>query len=110
MICAKTKLKIVDVEDMLAVMPQCLAEAFIVGNPAERTLVNFGAFSAQWRQGSRWGPYITFKPTKPFKLHLTKLRYERKHPLASRLYDMMNAKTKERVLAKAARGGYNNTS
>lgn len=109
LICAKTKISAEDVVDVIAALPACMAEAFIHSNPPESKGVDLGAVSAQWKAGSGWGAYISLKPTKSFKIHFTKLRYEGKYPLAIKLYSMMNKKSKERVIKKGAAGGYNNS-
>lgn len=109
MICARTKIKPVNVIDVLRILPECMAEAFIQANPAEREVIDMTCVSMCWNKGNKWGPHITIKPAKKFKEHFTKLRYEKNYPLAVELFDLMHPKTKERVLKKGMDGGYNNT-
>ena len=93
MICTKTKIKPVNVIDVLRILPECMAEAFIQANPAEREVIDMTCVSMYWNKGNKWGPYITMKPSKKFKVYLTKLRYEKKYPLAEKLFDLMHPKT-----------------
>ena len=108
MIHARTKIKAIDIVDLLRVLPECLAEAFLEASPGENQMIDMGCVSMSWKKGNRWGPYIKMKPTKKFKAHFTKLRYEKKYPLAAKLFDLMHPKTQERVAKKGLDGGYNN--
>ena len=110
LINAKTKIKPIDISDMLEVLPECMAEAFIMANPAENESVSICGVLARWRAGNRWGPYIALKVSKPFKRHFTKLRYEGTYILAKKLFTMMNPKSIERDMEKAGRGGYKDSS
>lgn len=107
LINAKTKIKPIDISDMLDVLPECMAEAFIMANPAENENIDMGGVSVQWRTGNRWGPFVAVKTSKTFKAHFTKLRFESTYFLAKKLFALMHPKSKERVLEKAGRGGYN---
>lgn len=106
LIKAKTKISTEDIQEILHILPECMAEAFIQANPKEKELVDLGPVSGFWRPATRWGPSVQLKAKKAFGEALTRLRYEKNYPLASQLYEMMHPKTKERVSERGDRGGY----
>jgi len=96
----KTKIKKLDIQDVINAMPECLPEAFLILNPEERKPVDMGGISMFWKR-TGWGPSIVIKPIYGFKIHFTRMRLEKKHPLAALLYDLMHPKSKERAHKKA---------
>ena len=92
----------------LRILPVCIADAFIQANPDENKVIDMTCASFYWRKGTRWGPCVVMMPPKKFNIYFTKLRYEKKYPLAVKLFDLMHPKTWESVAKKGLNGRYNN--
>jgi hypothetical protein len=90
----KTKLKKQDIVDIFKVLPECMAETFIQSNLEENQPIDLGGINLRWKLSGPWGANVTACTTKQFKSHLTRLKIERNHPLAERLYNLMHPKNK----------------
>lgn len=88
-----------DIVELLKAMPVCMAEAFMQSNPDEKKPVDLGGISLRWHKG-KGGGGITAKTGKPFRKHFTKLKIEKKHPLAVKLFDLMQPLNREKAIKR----------
>lgn len=93
----KTKIKSVDIIDLLRALPEGIAEAFFQANPDEKEPVNFGALNVHWKN-TNLGPGIFFKPASVFQKHVSRIKYEQKTAFATTLYEKMLPINRERVV------------
>lgn len=85
LIHAKTKIKKRDIIDMIRILPECTAEAFILSNVEPGIPVDLGAIAISWHHNDKKSPWITIKGSSKFKKRLYALKKEKKQPLSQRL-------------------------
>lgn len=99
----KTKVSKQEIIDILKVMPECMAEAFIQANlPAKRKLY-IGGIGISWST-KQFGPAVGATTTKRFKQHLTKLKLEAKYPMAAHFLQKMRPINKKNAENKTKFG------
>jgi len=104
LISKKTKIKPIDILDVLKALPECLCEAFFDVAPAEKEVVSFGFVSMHWKM-TGFGPSIVFKPSDSFKRHAVMLKLEKKTKFSEQMYEKMMQKSKERAAERIAKEG-----
>lgn len=104
----KTKIKKVDILDMLKALPGCMAEAFFMANPAENEAVEVGGISLRWKKAGKWGSCIKSGLSAALKKQLLDKKIEKKHALAESLYKLMHPKNRETALKKRGLPIHNN--
>jgi len=107
LIAKKTKIKAEDIVDILRVIPECMAEAFLEANPDEKKPVYFGANKAHWKQ-TGLGPAIVFSATKTFISRINKDKIEKIHPLSAKLWDLSLPIQQKKMQEKYDKGRYSN--
>jgi hypothetical protein len=103
LIHVKTKVRIRDIMDVLALLPECMAEAFMEAGAAEKERVSFGFASLAWRN-TGWGPSVKLYTSQPLLESLVDLKYAQEYPLAKQMWELMHPKSKERVLERVGKG------
>lgn len=78
----KTKVKKEDIIDILKQLPECMAEAFLMSNPPEKKHIEVGGIAISWHSSKVKDPWIALKLAKAFKIHFSRLKNEKKYPLA----------------------------
>lgn len=103
LIHARTKIKKVDIIEMFKVMPECMAEAFMMSNADEGIGVEMGGIAIAWHSKGKWGPWLEVKPNTRFKTHMATLKIEKTTELAEKMNNLMHPINKERVTNRLLR-------
>lgn len=90
----KTKVPKQDIVDILKIMPECMAEAFIEANLPAKQRFYVGGVALSWST-KQFGPAVGATTTKRFKKHLTRLKIEGKSPLALQFLQKMRPRNKK---------------
>lgn len=105
LLAAKTKMKMQDILDILDLLPECMAEAFLQADPEVNEKVFLGVGTLYWKKATKWGPSFIILPTKVFYRTLTRLRMEKEYPLAEKLWNLMHPLSRERALEAIEKRG-----
>ena len=85
LIYKKTKIKKATIIDMIRVMPECMAEAFLMSDIEPEKRIDLGGISIGWHSSENRGAWTNIKPSSQFKKHLFRMKKEKKYPLAEKL-------------------------
>lgn len=84
----KTKIKKDEISDILAILPDVIAELFFESNPEEKEHVFFPMFSIMWQKSYRNGSMTKTKKSQPLVQAILRQKKLQKTPLAIKLLAM----------------------
>lgn len=85
----KTKVKIVDIVDVLGAISECVPQAFFEANLEARKPFNIGGIFLFWKPTKNTGSSIVIKPSTALRKEIIRLKLEKRTPFAIKLYNLI---------------------
>lgn len=96
----KTKVKKDEIYDVLACLPEVMAEIIMQEGNETNKNIHFGFMNATWQNTHRHKPEVSFYPSKRFKTRFSELKIQQQTPLAKILFANVFPHLKEKMNKK----------